>query len=265
MNEAGKKRGKKALIQIKIDTGMGRLGFLPEDFRSLMEKIRDYRFILLEGIMSHFAYADLKDMEFIKHQLMLFKKCIRDTDFKGIRHIANSAGTILLPPSHLDMVRCGIALYGIYPSRDCRLKIPLKPVLSLKTRIHSIKELPKGYGIGYGHTYILKRKSRVAIIPVGYGDGFLRANSNKGSVIVNGKLSPIIGTVCMYLTAIDVTDVTEAKLGDEVVIIGEQNGRSISAEELAVFSSTIPYEVLCLLTSRVKRIFTGGQNASSSI
>lgn len=258
MNEAGKRMGKRALVHIKIDTGMGRLGFLSEDFKDIMEKIKNYKFIKVEGVMSHFAHADLKDMEFIKYQLNLFKRCIRITGFNGLKHIANSAGTILLPSSHLDMVRCGIAIYGVYPSDDCKSKISLKPVLSLKTKIHSIKNLPEGYGIGYGHTYVLKRKSRIAIIPLGYGDGLLRANSNRGYVLVKGKLCPIIGTVCMDLTAIDVTDVPEAKVGDEVVIIGEENGRVISAKDLAIYSSTIPYEVLCLLTKRLKRIYKGG-------
>jgi len=258
MNEAGKRMGKRALIHIKIDTGMGRLGFLPEDFKEIMEKIRNYKFVKVEGIMSHFAHADLKDMEFIKHQLELFRRCIRRAGFNGLKHIANSAGTVLLPSARLDMVRCGIAIYGIYPSEDCKSKISLKPVLSLKTRIHSIKDLPKGYGIGYGHTYVLKRKSRVAVIPAGYGDGILRANSNRGYVLVKGRLCPIIGTVCMDLTAIDVTDVPDVRVGDEVVIIGEESGKVLSANDLANSSSTIPYEVLCLLTKRVRRIYTGG-------
>lgn len=253
LEKEGRKRGKRVLVHIKIDTGMGRLGFLPKDLKKVMERIKKCKFIKIEGIMSHFAHADLRDVDFIKHQLIVFKKCSKN--FPGMKHIANSAGTILLPSSHLDIVRCGLALYGIYPSEDCLSKISLKPVLSLKTKLLSIKSLPKGYGIGYGHTYKLKRDSRVAIIPIGYGDGILRANSNRGFVLVKGELCPIIGTVCMDLSAIDVTDLKEVKAGDGVVIIGEENGKSLTAKELAISSSTIPYEVLCLLTKRVKRVF----------
>lgn len=255
LNLAGKKAGKKVLVHIKIDTGMGRLGFLPQEFIKVMKRMAKYEFVKVEGIMSHFAHADLKEVDFIKEQIKVFKECIRKTGFSGIKHIANSAGTILIPSSRLDMVRTGIALYGVYPSSECEGKINLKPVLSLKTRIHSIKKLPKGYGISYGHTYRLKRESTVAIIPIGYGDGFLRANSNKGKVLVKGNLCPVIGSVCMDLTAVDVTEVKDAKVGDEVVIIGEQNGKSITAHDLARSSGTIPYEVLTILTERVKRIF----------
>ncbi len=251
LNEGGRKRKVKIPVHIKIDTGMGRLGIKPKDFMRFLSKVKKFPNIEVEGVLSHFAHADLKDMEIIKAQLNLFISTIKG--FRGIKHIANSAGTILIPSSHFDMVRTGIALYGIYPSPECSKVIKLKPVMSIKTVVHSIKTLPKGHGISYGHTYVLKKKSKVAVLPIGYGDGFMRANSNKGRVIIRGEFCPIIGTVCMDLTIVDVTHLQNVQKGDEVIILGEENGKSISAEDIANTCSTIPYEVLCLITQRVKR------------
>lgn len=246
-----KKFQTKVKVHLKVDTGMGRLGVMPRDFNKLLNRIMSSKYIQLEGVFSHFAHADFKDIEFIKHQLGIFDKLTRKLNV--IKHIANSAGTFLLPESHLDMVRVGISLYGVPPSFKIKKVLKLKPVMSLKTKIHSLKELPKGHGVSYGHTYRMRKKGKVGIIPIGYGDGFMRMNSNRGYVLIRGERCPVVGTVCMDLTIIDVSHLKHVSPGDEVILIGRQGENEITAYDIAENTDTIPYEVLCAISQRVKR------------
>lgn len=251
LERACKKLNRNIGVHLKVDTGMGRLGVMPKNFQNLLNRILKSQYLKLEGVFSHFAHSDLKDVEFIKYQLSTFTELTKG--LRILKHIANSAGTFLLPESHLDMVRVGLSLYGVSPSPALRKKLDLKPAMTLKTRVHSLKELPKGHGVSYGHTYIMKRKGKVAVIPIGYGDGFMRANSNRGYVLIRGKKCHIIGVVCMDLTVVDVSHLKDVSVGDEVVIIGKQGEEEITAYDLARNAGTIPYEVLCAVSPRVRR------------
>lgn len=252
---AAKKLRKSAEIHLKIDTGMGRLGLLPWEADAFFKRIKKMANLNVTGIASHFA--DLADggREFAEEQLKTFNKVIALGINNGFRfrwiHIANSAAVFLLPEARFNMVRPGIALYGYSPSSD--LKLDLKPVMELKTRIIHIKRVPKGFSISYGRTFITRKESLIATIPIGYADGMNRLMSNKGEVLVRGKRVPVAGRVCMDLTMIDVTGVDKVKVGDEVVIIGRQGRESITALEIANKIGTISYEILTSVSSRVPR------------
>jgi len=246
LSKEAQKRNKKIKIHLKVDTGMGRFGVLPDRVKEVVEEIKKHPWIELEGLVSHFSTADEGDV-FFYEQLRTFK-AIRNL-FKELGlnlrcHMANSSAIFSSPQSHFDMVRPGITLYGVHPSLDFkkRFSLPLKPLMYWKTRIVSIKEIPKGWPVSYGRTWYASRRSRIGIIPVGYADGYLRALSNKGWVLIKGKKVPVIGRVTMDSTIVDLTELPEAKVGDEVILLGEE----IPAEEVASWACTIPYEVLCL-------------------
>lgn len=249
--EAGR-RNCKIAIHIKIDTGMGRVGFTFD--RALVEipKIASLKNITLEGLMSHFSDADLQDKEFANQQLKKFLLLKEDLNQKKIAlrytHIANSAAVLTMPNAHLNMVRPGIMLYG-YAADN------LKPVLSLKSRILLIKKVPSGTPISYARTFITKRKSVIATIPVGYADGYNRKLSNNGEVLINGKRAPVIGRVCMDTIMVDVTDISGVNMDSEVVLIGCQGKEKITAVDVASRTGTIPYEVLTAIGQRVKRVY----------
>lgn len=256
---AGKKFGMPVEIHLKIDTGMGRLGFLPWEAESFFKRLRAIKNLNVAGISSHFADLADGDRSFANEQLRIFNSVIAE----GIRHgfafkyihIANSAGIFLLPESHFNLVRPGIALYGYPPCSDFKEK--LKPVMELKTKIIFVKHVPRGYSISYGRTFVTKRDSLIATIPIGYADGMNRLLSNRGEVLIRGKRAPIVGRVCMDLTMVDVTEIPGVKVGDEVSIIGKQGRECISALEIAERIGTISYEVLCSISSRVPRRYTG--------
>ena len=240
-------------VHVKVDTGMGRIGFDIGNAPDSIEKIASLKNIRLEGIMSHFSDADLKDKSFATKQLKSFTGLIlslkeKDIPFKFC-HIANSAAVQLIPESHLNMVRPGIMLYGYgYSGVD-----NLKPVLSLKSRILFLKKVPRGTPISYGRTFITKRESIVATIPVGYADGYSRKLSNCGEVLINGKRAPVAGRVCMDTFMVDVTNIPSVKNNDEVVLIGKQGKEKITAQDIAGMIGTIPYEVITTIGQRVKR------------
>ncbi|MCL1834106.1 MAG: alanine racemase [Leptospirales bacterium] len=260
---------KKLKIHIKIDTGMGRLGFLADGLTKDQEyfpladeikRISELPFIEIEGVFSHFANADAKDKSHAMEQLNLFLK-LKDKlqsilPYKVMFHIANSAGIIDIPDSHLDIVRPGIIMYGYYPSGDVQKnRIDLKPVLSLKTKIIHLKSAGAGFKVSYGSNFITKKDSIIATVPAGYADGLNRLLSSKGEMLVRGKRAPILGRVCMDLTMLDVTNIEGVSLTDEVVIIGKQGDESISANEIAKKTKTINYEVLTSIGSRVPKKF----------
>jgi alanine racemase len=243
-------------VHIKVDTGMGRLGVLAYDALKLVRDVAKLKFINIEGLFTHFAFADL-DKEFTLYQIDLFNRLIEKLQKAGIHipllHAANSIAVINFKNSHFNMVRPGLVIYGLSPLEN--LPIKLKPVLSLKTKIVYYKRVPKGYGISYGHDYITKGNTTIVDLPIGYGDGYPRNLSNKAKVLIHGKLFKISGRICMDQIMVDVGD-TAVKVGDEVVLIGTQGKNKITAEDLAALSGTIPYEIVCGLGNRIPRIFS---------
>lgn len=247
-------------VHIKVDTGMGRLGLLPEDLVGFIKGILRRKNIVIEGIMTHFAEVDIKDMEFALRQLKLFKEALGELRLNKfdvpIVHAANSAAIIYLNESYFNMVRPGLMLYGSYSTGRTK-DVCLKPVMSLRSKVVQVKRISEGMSIGYGGSFITKRDSLIATIPIGYADGYSRSLSNKGYVLIGEKIAPVIGNVCMDMTMADVTAHYGVCVGDEVVLIGRQGNEVIGAEDLARFSGTIPYEVLSCIGKRVPRVYRG--------
>ena len=242
-------------LHIKVDTGMGRIGVLHNDAFKLVKDIHKLKNIIIEGIFTHFAFADL-NRKFTLFQINLFKKLVSDLKKSNIViplvHVANSIGLIDYKDSHFTMVRPGLVIYGLYPKEN--LNINLKPVLALKTRVVYIKQVSSGYSISYGRTYITKRPTRIITLPIGYGDGYPRNLSNLAPVLIAGRRFRISGRICMVQIMVDVGNL-HPKTGDEVVLIGRQDKQKITAEELADLSGTISYEIVCGLGSRIPRIY----------
>jgi len=255
LNNRAKESGKPINIHVKIDTGMGRIGVLHQDAEKLVRYISKLKFISIEGIFTHFAFADM-NREFTQYQIDLFNRLIHRLNKSGIHiplaHTANSMGVIGYKNSHFNMVRPGLVIYGLYPKEN--LRIDLKPVLSLKTKVIYVKKVPRGQGISYGHDYITKRSTKIATLPIGYGDGYARSLSNLAPVLIRGKCFRICGRICMDQMMVDVGD-APVKIGDEAVLIGTQGKNKITAEELADLSNTIPYEIVCGLGSRIPRVY----------
>jgi len=245
---------------------MGRIGVMPDEVESYISLINRLPGIALSGVLSHFPVADESDsLQTTHEQLAHFKNVLADLKSKEsgkiVSHIANSAALIYFPKSHLDMVRPGISLYGCYPdgsptrAKSVLPDLELQPVMSFKTRVLQIKEVAPGYGISYGHTFVTRRKSRMAVLPVGYADGYLRKLSNRAQVLIGGRRAPVCGRVCMNATLVDITDLPPVHTGDEVVLLGQQGDEKISADEMAQWMETISYEVLCLFGSFNERVY----------
>jgi alanine racemase len=255
------KQNKTANIHIKLDTGMSRIGF-SDKIESLEEikKIATLKGICIEGIFSHFACADETDKTSAKNQLKRYLAFVNQLEEAGInipvKHISNSAGIIDLPEAQLDMVRSGISTYGLYPSEEVnKNKIELKPAMEIKTHVSYVKEVDAGVGVSYGSTYVTKGKTKIATIPVGYGDGYPRLLSSKGRVLIHGKSVPIIGRVCMDQFMVDVTELDQVKQGDMVTLLGRDGDEFISAEEIAEMAYSFNYELICNVGKRIPRIY----------
>ncbi len=259
INNALKKRGQDLKVHVKIDTGMGRLGLLPDQVESFFKELKALKNLHVEGILSHFAEADEENRGFSKKQLSIFLNSIdsiRRLGFDpGFIHIANSAALVNNSLSHFNLVRPGIMLYGAYPARHMMGKIKLKPAMRLVTKIVQVKKVPKGFSVSYGRKYVTKEEGTIATIPIGYGDGYPRRLSNKGEVLVRGKRAKVAGVVCMDITMLDVTNIKGVKEGDEVIIIGKQGRDEITVDEIAEKADTIPYEIFCGITGRVPRVY----------
>lgn len=266
--QAAREMKKIARVHIKIETGMNRIGTIPgADMNNVIEELKKNQdCIKVEGAFSHFAKADEKDKSYATIQYRNFAKGLEQLAGAGfndiLRHMANSAGIIDLPETHLDMVRQGISLYGYYPSREVRQDVDLKPALTWITHVSHIKVIPEGEFVGYGCTYAVKKESMIATLPVGYADGYPRALSNCGSVLIHGSKAPIIGRVCMDQLMVDVSSIEGVKTGDQAILIGQQGGTAITAEDLATQIGTISHEILTGIATRVPRIFKY-QNACS--
>lgn len=249
-------------VHVKIDTGMHRVGMDPEEAEELILKIMGLPGLKIEGLMTHFAVADDPTNPYTMDQFKKFCRIIdalrrRKIIFR-LNHCANSAATINFKETHLDMVRLGITLYGLNPSPKTVVR-GLKPALSLKAKVSFIKELEEGERISYGLTYRTDRKSLIATIPIGYGDGYSRLLSNRALVLIKGKRAPVVGRVTMDQIMVDVTDIEEVEVGAEAVLIGHQGKESISADELAELVGTINYEIVCMIGQRVPRVYVSSE------
>lgn len=255
------RQGKRVKVHIKIDSGMGRIGIEPERAAHLIREIGRMEGIEVQGLYTHFSMAEDPESDYTDMQLARFKKLIEElkrekTDVR-ILHAANSAAAVMRPDARFDLVRPGILLYGLSPSPKIKDEVKdFRPVMSVKSTIVELKTLPTGSKISYGGTHVTKRASRIATLPAGYADGFSRRLSNLGHVLVGGCRAPIVGSVCMDFMMADVSDVTNVKVGDEVVLIGRQGAEEIHVDEIAGIMGTINYEVVSLIGKRVARVFT---------
>lgn len=245
-------------IHIKVDTGMGRLGFTPDELPVVIREIKEPCKIEVEGCMSHFSSSENRD-EYGFNQIATFKKALQLLKKNDINpeliHMANSGAIAQYPEAYFNMIRVGIALYGSYPSKGLSKILHVKPVMKFSSRIALIKEFPPGSSLSYGRTFITERKSMIAYIPVGYADGYPRSLSNKGSVLINDKRCNVVGRICMDWLLVDVTDKDNIAVGEEVILLGSGIRDSITADEIAEHTGTIPYEILCKISKRVPRIY----------
>jgi len=245
-------------IHIKVDTGMGRLGFSPDDINPVINFIKGEKFLYIEGIMSHFSLSEKRD-EYGMNQIKTFNKVLRIFEENGIKpdlvHMANSGAITNYPEAYFDMVRVGISLYGSHPARGLSEKLPVQQVMKLASRIAHIREFQVGCSLSYGRTYTTKRKTRVAYIPLGYADGYPRVLSNRGSVLIKGERCSIVGRICMDWLLVDITDVDCVQVGEEVVLLGSSGNAFIHVDEIAEYAETIPYEILCNISPRILRVY----------
>lgn len=261
LNEIAKEGKTTIPIHIAIDTGMGRIGFLTNE-KSIQEiqQISEMSNLKIVGAFSHFATADEKDKEYSEYQKDEFRKLVKELENRGVqlgeKHIYNSAAIVDFDDEDFDAVRPGIILYGYYPSNEVKKEnIKLKPALTLKSNVVHVKTLPKGKYISYGRKFVTEKESIIATLPIGYADGYTRLLTNKAKVIINGKLAPVVGSICMDQCMVDVTDIEDVKIGDEVILIGESGDAKFNADDIADLLGTINYEIICMIGKRVPRVY----------
>jgi alanine racemase len=258
LSREAERRRRKVKVHLKVDTGMGRLGVPLNLWPDFLKEVKRSPKIEIEGILSHFSMMD-EEKGFTQNQWRAFQRAVVIAQEMGISyqylHMASSATLTTFPAYSGNLVRPGIMLYGSYPSPGFQDLIPLKPVMTLKTRIHFLKSVPLGTRISYGGTFTTKRESLIATLPIGYADGYSRHLSNHGEVLIHGKRAPIVGKVCMDFIMVDVTDIPHVSVGDEVILMGRQGKEQITAEEIAEKINSISYEVLCLIGKRVPRVY----------
>lgn len=255
LDQAARASSMKINVHVKVDTGMGRIGVNPHEAVEFVHRISRFKNLHLKGVFSHLPCADEPDKTFTRSQIQLFRNLLREIEASGIqiplKHLANSAGIMNFPESHLDLARPGIMLYGLSPSARMDHSVTLKPAMTLKTRIAYVKQVPLGTPISYGHTFSCHRPMRVATLPVGYGDGYSRGLSNRGYAMIRNTRAPLIGRVCMDMCMFDVTDMEDVQPGDEAVLFGNKP----TVDELARLLDTINYELVCAVGKRVPRIY----------
>jgi len=249
--------GKRARLHLKVDTGMSRLGAPPDEAFTLAEQIAAQQNLAFEGVFTHFARADERDPRPTNEQVQRFSGLLQRLEAAHLRppwvHAANSAATLYRPQAHFDLIRLGIAMYGLHPSKEVPLPADFRPALSWKSVLSHVKTVPPGRGISYGHRYVTTRHERIGTVPVGYADGLRRLDGN--IVLVGGRRVPVIGRVCMDQITVQLDAVPQAAVGDEVVLIGAQGDERITAEEVAEIWGTINYEVVCAIGARVPRLY----------
>jgi alanine racemase len=252
--------GRRLGVHLKIDTGMSRLGLRPERLPAFLTALKREERVELTGLCTHLADADGPEAQPTIDQLEAFERARAQVDAAGLRptlvHAANSAGAARFIGTRFDLVRPGLALYGYAPAQSESL-LGLRPVLTLKSRIVSLREVPAGTGVSYGHAFVTQRPSLVATVPIGYADGYTRRLSERAEVLVGGRRAPVIGNITMDMCMVDVTSADGVRVGDEVVLLGAQGSESITAEELAARSGTIAWEIFCSISKRVPRVYLG--------
>lgn len=246
-------------IHIKVDTGMGRLGLPSSELVTFLDAFPRWKSLRIEGFMSHLADSDGDDSSHTEQQLKSFRGLLEQVEQRGITvpfvHVANSAAIMRYPQSHFSLVRPGIMLYGYHTLPDAVPCPELQPVLSLRTTVMQLRTIQPGETVSYNRTFVAKRPSTIAVLPIGYADGYSRQLSNKGFVLIGGKRAPIVGLICMDMTMVDVTDIPSVRVGDGVTLIGCQGQEAIWADEIAGWTGTIPYETLCAIGSRIPRVY----------
>jgi alanine racemase len=261
LDEAARERGRRVNVHVKVDTGMHRVGLMVDDVPHAFAVLRSLDNLAIEGVWSHLAVADVPDHPFTRKQLDLFNDIVGKLERSGVRprfkHIANSAATLTLPESHFNLVRCGIAGYGLWPGHDLVGAADLRPVMALKSRVNMVKTVPSGDRLSYGLQYELNAESHVITVPVGYADGYMRSLWSKADVLLRGRRYRVSGVVCMDQFMVDV-GAEPADIGDVVTLIGTEGDETITAEELAEHAGTINYEITSRIASRVPRLYTEG-------
>ena len=266
LSSVAKGMGKKAKIHFSVDTGMSRLGFsVSDESAEAMLRISRLPGIETEGIFTHFAKADDPDLTDAYRQFILFQNFVQELRGKGLNipicHAANSAASLVMPETALDMVRLGIVAYGFYPSDEMDRPVDLHRTMELKSHVSCIRDIPPGTGISYGYTYVAPLPRRIATIPVGYADGYSRALSDKGEVLIRGKRAPVRGRVCMDQMMVDISDIPGVTVGDEVTLIGIDGDEEITVQELQEKSGVLSYEIICGLSRRrVPKVYIRGKN-----
>ena len=254
-------RGKRVPVHVKINTGMSRYGVRWDEALPLIEQICEEKFLLLDGVMTHFAQSDETDKTFANLQVSRFDEVLRGLAERGIRvkyrHLCNSGGFLDLPHAHRDLVRIGILMYGIFPSTVCRRIPGIEPVMSVKARVASIQNLKAGEVVGYGMRYTAPAPRRIAVLPIGYGDGFPRVR-NLGAALIHGKRAPLVGGIAMDALMVDVTDIPEAQVWDGAVVMGRQGGEEITVHEMAKLKNSVSYDVLTGWRLRLRRQCVNG-------
>ncbi|WP_265445633.1 alanine racemase [Acetivibrio straminisolvens] len=262
LSDAAVKHNRNVKIHIKIDTGMTRVGFMP-GYSAVKNVVQISKLpgIIIEGLFTHFASADETDKSYTYMQFERFMSIVSELNRIGVyipvKHVCNSAGLIEFPEMHLNMVRPGIALYGLYPSDEVdKSKIDLRPAMAMKANVILVKDVEKDTCISYGRIFRTSRSSRIATIPIGYADGYTRLLTNKGKVLLNGQLAPIVGKICMDQCMVDITDIEgDVNVGDEAVLIGKQKDKEIKVEDLAKSVGTINYELVSIIGKRIPRVY----------
>ena len=260
INEIANRLQKKAQIQVKIDTGMSRIGLQEEEVKPFLEELNRMEYVEVVGMFTHYSTADEIDKSYTNMQTSLFEKAVNTAKELGIHipyiHSSNSAGSMELSNTFQNMVRVGIGIYGMYPSKEVdHSVVSLQPALSLKSKVAHIKHAKKNRGVSYGNTYVTTGEEWIATIPIGYADGYNRQLSNKGHALINGVRVPVIGRVCMDQLMLDVSKAMPVQVGDEVVFYGKQGEENIAVEEIADMLGTINYEVTCMLDRRIPRVY----------
>jgi alanine racemase len=264
LSRAAVRAGRPVRFHVEVDTGMGRVGVREEFVEEFLARVTALPGLRLASLYSHFPDADAEDLGFARDQVKRLNALLERLAARGLRpprvHASNSAGTVNLPEARFDWVRVGLVAYGVHPPHDAA-QPPVNPVMSLRSRLVQVRELPVGATVSYARTFTTTRPTRIGVVPVGYGHGYSWLLSNRGQMLLKGRRVPIVGRVTMDLTMVDVTDVPGVAVGDEVVLFGEQDGASIPVEEFAAWSETLAYEVMCTLGKRVPRLYRQGGRA----
>ncbi len=262
LDRAAHEQSRNFKVHLKIDSGASRLGIRPEELDAAIAELKRARSIDLEGVCTLLANAGDPTSPANEQQLRVFAAALERLRAAGFNacaiHVANSAATVIRPDSHFNMIRPGLALYGLPPVAAVREAVELRPVMTFKTRVLQLKRIPAGSGVSYGHTFVANRPSVIGVLPVGYADGYRRGLQHGGEVLVRGLRAPVVGAVCMDLTMVDLTDVPSAAPGDEVILWGAAGEDAISVNDVARLVQTISYEMLCTVGRRVPRVYLHG-------